>query len=92
MAVVVRTLAPGRMGVSQPSQANGPIRHNPDALIGLEFPTELVEFLRQNFIEKNYRRVIDTDECDSRIKTELETFVIRIPHRSASFSVTASRR
>jgi hypothetical protein len=23
--------------------------HNPDALIGLEFPAEFVEFLRQNF-------------------------------------------
>src|SRR5882724_13350680 len=26
--------------------------HNPDALIGLEFPAEFVEFLRQNFIKK----------------------------------------
>src|SRR5260370_21095139 len=30
--------------------------HNPDALIGLEFPTVLVAFLRQNFIKKIYRR------------------------------------
>src|SRR6267142_7295715 len=54
--------------------------HNPDALIGLEFPAEFVEFLRQNFIKKIDRRVIDADECDSRIKSELETFVIRIWH------------
>jgi len=26
--------------------------HNPDTLIGLEFPAESVEFRRQNFIEK----------------------------------------
>jgi hypothetical protein len=50
--------------------------HDPDALIGLEFPAELVEFLRQNFIKKIYRRVIDADECDSRIKPEPETFVV----------------
>src|SRR5260370_16206511 len=58
--------------------------HNPDALIGLEFPAEFVEFRRQNFIKKIYRWVIDADECDSRIKPELETFVIRILHGSAS--------
>jgi hypothetical protein len=62
--------------------------NNPDALIGLEFPAELVEFLRQNFIEEIYRRVIDTDECDSRIKPEPETFVIRILQGSGSFSLT----
>src|SRR6267142_5897067 len=63
--------------------------HNPDAVIGLEFPAEFVEFLRQDFIKKIYRRVIDADECDSRIKPESETFIIRILHGSASFRVTA---
>jgi hypothetical protein len=62
--------------------------HNPDALIGLEFPAEFVEFLRQNFIKKIYRRVIDADECDSGIKPEPETFVIRISHGSGSISAT----
>src|SRR5258707_87625 len=62
--------------------------HNPDALIVLEFPAEFVEFLRQNFIKKIYRRVIDADECDSRIKPEPETFIIRISHGSGSISVT----
>jgi hypothetical protein len=62
--------------------------HNPDALIGLEFPAEFVEFLRQNFIKKIYRGVIDADECDSRIKPEPETFIIRISHGSGSISVT----
>jgi hypothetical protein len=62
--------------------------HNPDALIDLEFPAEFVEFLRQNFIKKIYRRVIDADECNSRIKPEPETFVIRISHGSGSISVT----
>jgi hypothetical protein len=54
--------------------------HNPNALIGLELPAEFVEFLRKNFIKKIYRRVIDADECDSRIEPEPETFVIRISH------------
>src|ERR1700728_1080319 len=54
--------------------------HNPDALIGLKFPAEFVELLRQNFIKKIYRRVIDADECNSRIKREPETFVIRVSH------------
>jgi hypothetical protein len=61
--------------------------HNPDALIGLEFPAESVEFLRQNFIKKIYRRVIDTDECDSRIKPKPETFVDGIWQESGSSSV-----
>jgi hypothetical protein len=52
--------------------------HNPDTLIGLKFPAEFVEFQRQNFIKKIYRRVIDADECNSGIKTELETLVIRV--------------
>src|SRR5580704_6660581 len=39
--------------------------HNPDALIRLEFPAESVEFQRQGFIEKIYRRVIDADEGDA---------------------------
>jgi TolB-like protein len=60
--------------------------HNPDALVGLEFPAEFVEFLRQNFVKKIYRRVIDADECDSRIKPQPETFVIRILHRNGSIS------
>jgi hypothetical protein len=59
---------------------------NPNAVIGLEFSAEFVEFLRQNLIEKIYRRVIDTDECDSRIKPEPETFVIRILQGSGSIS------
>jgi hypothetical protein len=59
--------------------------HDPDAFIGLEFPTEFVEFLRQNFVKKIYRRVIDADECDSGIKPEPETFVIRILHDVAPF-------
>jgi hypothetical protein len=62
--------------------------HNPDALIGLEFPAEFVEFLRQNFVKKIYRRVIDADECDSGIKPEPETFVIRISHGSGSILAT----
>ena len=60
--------------------------HNPDALIGLKFSTEFVEFLRQNFVKKIYRRVIDTDECDSRIKPEPETFVIRVWQGRGSIS------
>jgi hypothetical protein len=60
--------------------------HNPDALIGLEFPAEFVEFLRQNFIKEIYRRVIDAYECDSRIKPEPETFVIGILQGSGSIS------
>jgi hypothetical protein len=62
--------------------------HNPDALIGLEFPAEFVEFLRQNFIKKIYRRVIDADECDSGVEHEPETFVIRISHGGGSISLT----
>jgi hypothetical protein len=62
--------------------------HNPDAFIGLEFPAEFVEFLRQSFIKKIYRRVIDADECDSRIKPEPETFVIRILQGSGPISLT----
>jgi len=61
--------------------------HNPDALIGLKFPAEFVEFLRQNVIKKIDRRVIDANECDSTIKPEPETFVVRIPHESSSISV-----
>src|SRR5712691_6120228 len=58
--------------------------HNPDALIGLEFPAEFVEFLRQNFIKKIYRRMIDADECHSGIKPKPETLVIGISHGSGS--------
>src|SRR5271156_4624708 len=42
--------------------------YNPDSLIGLQFPAKVVEFLRQNFIKKIYRRVNDADECDPGIK------------------------
>jgi hypothetical protein len=66
--------------------------HNPDALIGLEIPAEFVEFLRQNFIKKIYRRMIDADECDSRIKLELEQFVIRIWQGSGSIFANVSLR
>src|SRR5580704_18237999 len=41
--------------------------HNPDPLVGLQFPAQFVEFLRQNFIKKIDRRMIDADECDPRI-------------------------
>jgi hypothetical protein len=61
--------------------------HNTDALVGLELPAEPVEFGRQNFIEKIYRRMIDADKCDSGIELELETFVVRISHGSGSVSV-----
>ena len=66
--------------------------HHPDALIGLEFSAEFVEFLRQNFIKKVYRRVIDADECNSRIKLEPETFVIRDSHGNDSASLTVLDR
>jgi hypothetical protein len=62
--------------------------NHPDALIDLELPPKLVEFLRQGFIKKIYRRVIDTDECDPGIEPELETFVVRISHGGGSISVT----
>jgi hypothetical protein len=62
--------------------------HDPDAVIGLDFSAEFVEFRRQNFIKEIYRRVIDADECNSRIKREPETFVIRVSHWSGSISVT----
>jgi hypothetical protein len=62
--------------------------HNPDSFIGLKFPAEFVEFLRQNFIEKIYRRVIDADECNAGIKSEPETFVIRILQGSGSILLT----
>jgi hypothetical protein len=58
--------------------------HDPDALISLELSAEFVEFLRQNFIQKIYRRVIDTDECNSRIKPKPETIVVRISHERGS--------
>jgi hypothetical protein len=41
--------------------------HNPDAVIGLELTTELIECPRQNFIEKIYRPVIF---CDRNIAWE----------------------
>src|ERR1700722_5148247 len=71
--------------------------HNSDAVIGLELPSEFVEFLGQNFIKKIYRRVIDADECDSSIKPEPKTLVIRIlhgvtPFRRPAQSLTAARQ
>jgi len=66
--------------------------HNPDTLIVLELPAEFVEFLRQNVIKKIDWRVIDADECDSRVKPELETFVIGIWQGSGSSSVIVSVR
>src|SRR5580704_16612717 len=83
-------------GVSNPAQTRVGYKeirkralqdHNPDALIGLEFPAKFFEVLRQNFVEKIYRRVIDADECNSRLKREPETFVIRVSHTSGSISV-----
>jgi hypothetical protein len=62
--------------------------HNPDALIGLKLLAEFVKFLRQNLIKKIYRRVIDADECDSRIKPEPETLVTGIPHGRGSISLS----
>jgi hypothetical protein len=61
--------------------------HDPYAVIGFEFPAEPVEFRRQNIIKKIYRRVINADECDSGIKREPETFVIRVSHDSGSNSL-----
>src|SRR5258705_715376 len=54
--------------------------HNPDALIGLEFPAEFVEFLRQNFIKKIYRRVVDGYEGYSGIKPQMEKIINKILH------------
>ena len=52
--------------------------NNPDvSFVGLELPAEFVEFLRQNVIEKIYRRVIDGDECNPRLELEPETVVNR---------------
>jgi hypothetical protein len=58
--------------------------HNPDALIGLQFSAEFVEFLRQNLIKKIYGWVIDADECDSSIEPEPEAFVLSILQGSGS--------
>jgi hypothetical protein len=45
---------PAQTGVRHKEIRNRALQdHNPDALIGLEFPAELVEFLRQNFVEKD---------------------------------------
>jgi hypothetical protein len=59
--------------------------HNPDLLIGLEFPAKFVEFLRKNFIKKIYRRVIDADKSDAGVYFDLDTFVARILHGDDSF-------
>ena len=60
--------------------------HNPDSLVVLELLAEFVEFLRQNFIKKVDWGMIDADKCDSRIKPEPETFVIRILQESGPIS------
>jgi hypothetical protein len=60
--------------------------HDTDALIGLELPAESVEFLRQSFIKKIYRRVIDAGKCNSGIKPELEALVVGILHGIGSIS------
>jgi hypothetical protein len=64
--------------------------HDPDAVIDLELFAKLIEFQRQHFIKKIYRWVINADECNSRIKPEIETFVIRISHDTGSILVTVS--
>jgi hypothetical protein len=66
--------------------------YNADLLIGLELPAEFVEFLRQNFIKKVYRRVIDADECNTGIELEPKAFVVGISHGSGSISVIVSVR
>jgi hypothetical protein len=66
--------------------------HNPDALIGLELPAEFVEFLRQHFIKKIDRRVIDADECDSGIEFEPEAFVFTILHKVTPLIKTLRHR
>src|SRR5258705_845605 len=54
--------------------------HNPDALIGLEFPAEFVEFRRQNFIKKIYRRVVCGGGSNSQKKTGMEKILNRKLH------------
>lgn len=54
--------------------------HDPDALIGLDFPAEPVELLREGFVKEIYRRMVDADECHPGVKLELEKLVIRIWH------------
>src|ERR1700685_2133705 len=49
---------------------------DPDALIGFEFPAELLEFRRQNFVKKIYRRGIKAYARDSRNTTEPENILI----------------
>jgi hypothetical protein len=66
--------------------------HDPDALVGLEFSAESIEFRRQDVIEKIYRRVIDADKGYSGIKTEPETFIVRITHGNGSISMIVSVR
>jgi len=65
---------------------------NPDALVGLEFPAESVEFRRQDLIEKIDWRVIDAAECDSGIERELEAFVVIILRGRGSISGIVSVR
>jgi hypothetical protein len=62
--------------------------HDTNALIGLKLPAKFVELLRQQLIEKIYRRVIDADKCDPGIELEPEAFVVRVSHGRDSISVT----
>jgi hypothetical protein len=59
--------------------------HNAHAVIGFQFPAESVEFQRQSFIEKIYRRVINAGEYDSIIEPELEAPVVGILHSKGPF-------
>src|SRR5260370_40705496 len=58
--------------------------HNPDALIGFEFPAEFIEFLRQNFIKKIYRRGSNDDGCESTNKNQTGKIVIKKLHGGGS--------
>jgi hypothetical protein len=59
---------PAQTGVSDEELRERALQDDdPDAVIGLELPVQVIESLRQNIIEKIYRRVIDADECDPRI-------------------------
>jgi len=59
---------PAQTRVAIKKSGSASARPQPGRSHRLEFPAEFVEFLRQNFIKKIYRRVIDADECDSGIK------------------------
>src|SRR5258706_1749342 len=51
--------------------------HDPDGLIGLEFPAEFVEFLRQNLIKKIYRRLVEYHEISARIGNQTRTILVK---------------